>query len=65
MNDDEISDRKNELPKQVQKLENLPKMVHDILESSELAMENRINDIMDMYRKINKLKESYSHCIDD
>ena len=54
-----------ELPKQVQKLENLSKMVHDILECSESALENRINDIMDMYRKINKLKESYSHCIDD
>ena len=53
MNDDEISDTKNELPKQVQKLENLSNMVHDILECSELAMENRINDIMDMYRKIN------------
>ena len=65
MNDDEISDRKIELPKQVQKLENLSKMVHDILECSERAMENRINDIMDMYRKINKLKESYSHCIND
>ena len=40
-------------------------MVHDILECLESAMENRMNDIMDMYRKINKLKESYSHCIDD
>ena len=56
---------KNELPKQVQKLESLPKIVHDILESSEPAIGNRINDIMDMYRKINKLKKSYSHCIDD
>ena len=65
MNDDEISHRKNELPKQVQKLKNLSKMVHDIVECSESAMKNRINDIMDMYRKTNKLKESYSHCIDD
>ena len=65
MNDDEISDRKNKLPKQVQKLENFSKIVHDIFECSESAMENRINDIMDMYRKINKLKERYSHCIDD
>ena len=65
MNDDEISDRKNEFPKQLQKLENLSKMVHDILECSESAMENRINDIMDMYRKINKLKKSHSPCIDD
>ena len=40
-------------------------MVHDILEWSEPAMENGINDIMDMYRKINQLKESYSHCIDN
>ena len=58
MNDYKISDRKNELPKQVQKLENLSKMVHDILECSKPAMGNRINDIMDMYRKINKLKDS-------
>ena len=40
-------------------------MVHDILEWSEPALENGINDIMDMYRKINKFKESYSHCIDN
>ena len=65
MNDDEISDRKKELPKQVQKLENVSKMVHGILECSEPAMKNIINDILDMYKKINKLKESYSHCIDD
>ena len=58
MNGGEISDRKNELPKQVQKLENLSKMVHDILECSESAMENRINDIMDMHRKINKLNKN-------
>ena len=65
MNDDEISDRKKELPKQVQKLENVSKMVHGILECSEPAMKNIINDILDMYKKINKLKESYSQCIDD
>ena len=40
-------------------------MVHDILEWSEPALENGINDIMDMYTKINKFKESYSHCIDN
>ena len=40
-------------------------MVHYILEWSEPAMENGINDNMDMYRKVNKLKESYSHCIDN
>ena len=40
-------------------------MVYDILECSEPAMENKINDIMDMYRKITKLKESYSQSIDN
>ena len=34
------------------------KMVYDVLERSEPAMENKINDIMDMFKKINKLKES-------
>ena len=60
-----MSDRKTELPMQVRKVENLLEMVHDILKCSEPTMKNRINDIVDMYRKINKLKENYSHCIDD
>ena len=60
-----MSDRNTELPMQVQKMENLLEMVHDILKCSEPTMKNRINDIVDMHRKINELKENYSHCIDD
>ena len=65
INDEEVSVRKNELPKQVEKLENVSKSIHDILECSDPAMESRINNIMEMYRKINLLKESYSQCIDN
>ena len=65
MNDEEVAIRKGDLPKEIQKLENLSKKIHDILECSESSMEHKMDEIMQRYRKIIKLKESYSQCIDN
>ena len=65
MNDKEVAIRKGDLPKEIQKLENLSKKIHDILECSESSMEHKMDDIMQRYRKIIKLKESYSQCINN
>ena len=65
MNDEEVANRKGDLPKDIQKLENLSKKIHDILECSESSMEYKIDEIMQRYRQITKLKESYIQCIEN
>ena len=65
MNDDEITSRKNDLPKEINKVENLSKKVHNLLECSNPVIENQIDEIVEMYKNINKMKNVYTKAIND
>ena len=65
MNDGEITSRKNDLPKEINKVENLSKKVHNLLECSNPVIENQIDEIVEMYKNINKMKNVNTKAIND
>ena len=63
MNDDEITSRKSDLPKEMKKVENLSKMLHNLLECSNSVVENQIDEMVERYNNINRMEDVYSQGI--
>ena len=57
-NDDEVREGKGGLLKLVERTENLSKMVHNLLECSNVVAEDKVDEIMANYNN-NHLKEDY------
>ena len=60
MNDDENDD---DLPKEMKKVETLSKMLHNLLECSSSVVENQIDEMVERYNNINRMKDVYSQGI--
>ena len=65
LNDDEITNRKNDLPKEIKKVENVSKLLHNLLECSNPVIENQIDEIVEMYKNVNKMKDVYTKSINN
>ena len=63
MKDDEFATRKAYLHKELQNLDKMSKMLHSLLESSNSVVENQIDNIMERYNDINKMKDIYHEAI--
>ena len=59
LNDDEVKERKSGLLKLIKRIENLPKMVHNLLECSNSVAKDEVDEIMTNYSNISILNEKY------
>ena len=65
MNDDEIATKKNDFPKEINKMESLSKKFHNLLECSNSVIENQVDEILEGYKNINRMKDRYTQAIND
>ena len=59
LSDDEVKERKSGLLKLIERMENLSKMVHNLLECSNSVKKDEVDEIMANYSNISLLKEEY------
>ena len=59
LNDDEVKERKSGLLKLIKRIENLSKMVHNLLECSNSVAKDEVDEIMTNYSNISILNEKY------
>ena len=52
INDDEIATRKNDLPKEINKMESLSKRLHNLFECSNSVIENQVDEIVERYDRM-------------
>ena len=60
---DEIATRKADLPKELQKMDNISKVLHSLLESSNSVTGSQIDNIIERYNGINKMEDIYQETI--
>ena len=60
---DEIATRKAHLPKELQKMDKISKMLLNLLEPSNSVAGSQIDTIMERYNGINKMKDIYQETI--
>ena len=53
-------DRKSNLSKQIEKFTNMTKLIHELLESTNIVTETKLDDILSSYHNLRKLKNSYA-----
>ena len=62
-NDEEIAERKANLPKHLQRMDNLSKMIEKLMESSSTLVEEQLQEITEKYHSIRRLKNRYNEDI--
>ena len=60
---DEIATRKADLPKELQKMDKISKMLLSLLGSSSSVAGSQIDNIIERYNGINKMKDIYQETI--
>ena len=60
---DEIATRKADLPKELQKMDKISKVLHSLLESSNSVIGSQIDNIIERYNGINKMEDIYQETI--
>ena len=60
---DEIATRKVDLPKELQKMDKISKVLHSLLESSNSVTGSQIDNIIERYNGINKMEDIYQETI--
>lgn len=60
---DEIATRKADLPKELQKMDKISKVLHSLLESSNSVTGSQIDNIIERYNGINKMEDIYQETI--
>ena len=57
--DNEVGTRKADLPKELKKIDKISKIFYSSLESSNWVVENRIDNVIERYNEIKKMKDIY------
>ena len=65
MNDEEIASRNNDLPKEISKMESISEKLHNLLECSNSVIDNQVDEIVETYKNINRMKDVYTQAVND
>ena len=65
LTDDEVVHRRINLSKEIEKFSNMKKLIHELLELTNPAVETKVDDILSRYHDLRKLKNSYASLVDE
>lgn len=63
LTDDEVVHRRINLSKEIEKFSNMKKLIHELLELTNPAVETKVDDILSRYHDLRKLKDSYASLV--